>query len=1148
MARVNRKVAPYYDDYDSSKQYTQILAVPGRVAQAREITQLQSTIKDIVKSIGDSIMKDGNVIEGCQVIINSKKTEATVTAGKVYLDGMVLPVEDTTVEIEGTGTETIGFRLMEMIITESEDPTLRDPAQGFDNFNQPGCHRIKSTVAIVRNDPDSSILATLIDGDISVERYAPEYDSLTKTLATRTYEESGSYIVDGFKVRMEENSDPTKVTVVVEAGTAYIEGFRVKIPSSRRIPIGRSLSSSDVIRRSKYYETDELLLSTGPYVKEIISVEGYLRHTISNMVAPPYNTAVQSFDLPTNAIKEERPNIHLVSVGGGLYKIGTDCDLDTDGNIKWLGTSNYPTGSYALEFEYIAKFEEGTDYELVESKKLSWVSGGIKPLSESEFIVKFSQYLARKDLVCMNKYGEISVIEGTPAVRDSEVNPETPLSALPLAYLSNPPGGTYNQILVSNVGLTRFTMNDIQNLLQRVRNLEYEQTLLSLQDDGRQRTVSGTKKSIFTDPLVDFSKIDYYYNLLDGVKISESLPVYDATIDLDSNICYLPVVSHTYDLEYDSSSTTTKYDRLITLPKTSERVILSQMNATKVFQVNPYSTFPQLPEIGLSPAADSWIEDSFINIPVSQSASEIVSTSSRHLESTVIRGGSFQRYSVSSSTSKDTQIGTRKSTSITESVLSEQASTYIRSREITITGGGFPAELDNIHCYFDGVKIPLTPITGSAGTEEGSVKTSSNGSINAKFTIPEKTFLTGIREVRLETSTPGYGVRGTAFALYQAIGTDRTIQRTVTTLTTILLNRVTTVTTTTFIDPVGQTFVLDRMSMISGIDVYFASAPGTEIPVTCDIREVVNGSITSTILGHKTLSAATVRTKIDSDKGMIPTRFSFDDPVLLEENKEYAFVIRSTSSEYNIWVADLGEIDRVTEDPVVSNPYLIGVMMSSSNNSSWTTHQTMDIKFRLVSDVYAESGEMIFSEVTPPEAYSRAYLIADSIIPEGTSVDWMYSIDSGKTWLSIAPYNIKLFQSMHQKIKIKAKLSRKDNANLSPLLASDSASIALSYYDTEGEYISLTYPGNSYNKVDIILDTYTPSGTLKVYVSADNGTTLIEATSISSTPLDYGWEERIYRASMTSSSMNCKIFIKMSSNNKYSTPAFSRLRAINYTE
>ena len=57
-------VAPYYDDYNEDKQYYRILFRPATAVQARELTQLQTMMQRQVARFGNSIYKDGSIIEG----------------------------------------------------------------------------------------------------------------------------------------------------------------------------------------------------------------------------------------------------------------------------------------------------------------------------------------------------------------------------------------------------------------------------------------------------------------------------------------------------------------------------------------------------------------------------------------------------------------------------------------------------------------------------------------------------------------------------------------------------------------------------------------------------------------------------------------------------------------------------------------------------------------------------------------------------------------------------------------------------------------------------------------------------------------------------------------------------------------------------
>ena len=128
--------APYYDDYDPTKEYVQQLALPGKAEQAREFTQIQSMQLDFLGRLGDSIYTSGTIIDGCTLIISDKK--AVISSGRIYLDGLVRIVDGATLTINGVGPEIIGAKVVTSIVTETEDASLRDPAQGYENYGQEG--------------------------------------------------------------------------------------------------------------------------------------------------------------------------------------------------------------------------------------------------------------------------------------------------------------------------------------------------------------------------------------------------------------------------------------------------------------------------------------------------------------------------------------------------------------------------------------------------------------------------------------------------------------------------------------------------------------------------------------------------------------------------------------------------------------------------------------------------------------------------------------------------------------------------------------------------------------------------------------------------------------------------------------------------
>jgi hypothetical protein len=60
--KTDLNTSPYYDDFDSEKNFYKVLFKPGYPVQARELTTLQSILQDQVKSFGSHIFKEGSVV------------------------------------------------------------------------------------------------------------------------------------------------------------------------------------------------------------------------------------------------------------------------------------------------------------------------------------------------------------------------------------------------------------------------------------------------------------------------------------------------------------------------------------------------------------------------------------------------------------------------------------------------------------------------------------------------------------------------------------------------------------------------------------------------------------------------------------------------------------------------------------------------------------------------------------------------------------------------------------------------------------------------------------------------------------------------------------------------------------------------------
>ena len=58
----NLNVSPYFDDFDSSKNFNRVLFKPGSPIQARELTTLQSILQGQVEKMGKHFFKEGSMV------------------------------------------------------------------------------------------------------------------------------------------------------------------------------------------------------------------------------------------------------------------------------------------------------------------------------------------------------------------------------------------------------------------------------------------------------------------------------------------------------------------------------------------------------------------------------------------------------------------------------------------------------------------------------------------------------------------------------------------------------------------------------------------------------------------------------------------------------------------------------------------------------------------------------------------------------------------------------------------------------------------------------------------------------------------------------------------------------------------------------
>jgi hypothetical protein len=165
-------------------------------------------------------------------------------------------------------------------------------------------------------------------------------------------------------------------------------------------------------------------------------------------------------------------------------------------------------------------------------------------------------------------------------------------------------------------------------------------------------------------------------------------------------------------------------------------------------------------------------------------------------------------------------------------------------------------------------------------------------------------------------------------------------------------------------DPLAQSFLIDDEVglFLTRCDVFFRSKDDMNIPVTFQLRTMVNGYPTQHVIPFSEIIINPDDIQTSGD-GSVATAIQFKAPVYLEGGKEYCMCLASNSTKYSVYISRIGENDLLTQTYISNQPYL-GSLFKSQNASTWEASQWEDLKFNLYRADFIESGTV---EVYNPE-------------------------------------------------------------------------------------------------------------------------------------------------------------------------------------
>ena len=159
----------------------------------------------------------------------------------------------------------------------------------------------------------------------------------------------------------------------------------------------------------------------------------------------------------------------------------------------------------------------------------------------------------------------------------------------------------------------------------------------------------------------------------------------------------------------------------------------------------------------------------------------------------------------------------------------------------------------------------------------------------------------------------------------------------------------------------------------------------------------------------------------------------------------------SDDDTHAVRVAELGKYDGTAGEFVTAQPYTVGVLLSSSNNSSWTVHQDMDLTFKLLGAEFTSATSTVNLGSLTVSNMTDLLVTAPVDVPGPSSrVTFKYTRSTGETFLLAPDQSIQLEAAVTDTMQVQAILegSSTESPTLHPGVLSIPASL-----DTAGTYV-----------------------------------------------------------------------------------------------
>lgn len=624
------------------------------------------------------------------------------------------------------------------------------------------------------------------------------------------------------------------------------------------------------------------------------------------------------------------------------------------------------------------------------------------PVPNASIETTYQYYLGRKDIVVANGRGDVQVIQGVPA--ETPFASVTPPKSMLLATLAIPPFPSLPSILANRankssygVSITRaenrrYTMKDIGGIEKRIKNLEYYTSLNLLEKSAADLVITDAATGL--DKFKNGILVDNFENLMTAdVRATE----YSAAIDPTFNEIHPRFRAYPINLKVSSTTNVTDFGKVVTLNKTDVSVV-EQPYATDAKSCTTsyykYNGVMQLDPTNDSAPDYTTAPDVNIDIDLATPFTEFAEALAQFvpLQRVDVQNIS-RRAALQTTTTLNVTEGLTTNQDLGDFVTDLQFKPYLRSKNVKIFVTGL-RPTTRFYFYFDGKDVNAhiaeaivsngEVIRSSDFSASNVITSDAEGQLAAVFRIPAETFFVGDRVLEI-MDVALYTSKDAASSYSSRVYSGFNFSVTKTGLAVSTRNAEIDVTTRTReiprrrggSDPLAQTFVIDRdlstddSVMVTKVDIYFARKSTVGNGVGLQIREVTNGYPSGVAVPFSSVHLNASSVVANSDDAVTPTTFTFEAPVALKTETEYAIVIAPDANDpdYLVWIARTGNVD-IDTGVAVTQDTNAGVLFTSTNNKTWTPYQDENLKFNLYKAQFSSASGTVKLVAKDPEFFS----------------------------------------------------------------------------------------------------------------------------------------------------------------------------------